>query len=77
MFSDDQISTFHVCPRCEERAYECFKTHAYCASCNYSQVAQSDLASAPKWAIDALREENKKQSARETATRAPTFALTT
>ena len=58
MFSDDQIRTFRKCPRCEDHAYECFKTHSYCASCNFSTVSQSELVVIPRWATKALNDRN-------------------
>ncbi len=56
MFSDDQILSFRRCPRCEERAYECFKTHSYCANCNYSRIAPSELCAIPRWVNEALND---------------------
>lgn len=49
------MSYLRTCPCCNDRSYEVLKTHAYCASCNYSpdltgHSMSSDDLSIPAWA---------------------------
>jgi ribosomal protein L37E len=76
MFSDDQIPNFRKCPRCEEHSYECFKTHSYCANCNYSTAAQSELCVIPRWVDQALKEKSSASSERPSKERELALALT-
>ena len=49
--------SFTFCPRCDERAYQHFKTHAFCIECNYSPALDGgeDEPMIPAWALEALR----------------------
>lgn len=51
------IIKFRKCPRCEDFAFERFKTHDYCLSCNFS--TELDLRAkeynVPKWALDSMK----------------------
>lgn len=62
MLNADRIPNFEKCPRCNDAGYQRFRTHSYCASCNYSNAYDSDeLGAIPKWALDVLKSARKKQ----------------
>lgn len=72
----DTVPAFTHCPRCRDKAFEVFKTHAYCVACFYEQLYSDSLCAIPQWAIQAL--ENEKNENRKSVefsnNRRPAFA---
>jgi hypothetical protein len=53
---------FGRCPRCTAYAYEYLRTHSYCVNCNYSPDYEYTEPDVPKYAIECVKELDKKES---------------
>lgn len=65
MSNEEQACYFMNCPRCKERGWEKFSTHAYCVNCNYEVICSDELCAIPSWAITALKNAKPKSIVRE------------
>ena len=65
MSNEDQACYFGNCPRCKERGWERFSTHAYCVNCNHEVIYSDELCAIPQWAIQTLKNAKPKSIVRE------------
>lgn len=63
--SHNNQTYFLKCPRCQERGWERFSTHAYCVNCNHEEIYSDELCVIPNWAIVALKNAKPKSIVRE------------
>jgi hypothetical protein len=71
---NEEVPVFRLCPRCNERGYDCMDTHSICVNCNYSPTLDPVITfghdygfQIPLWALEAVKNASREYTEQVTS----------